>query len=338
MPLILAVENQKGGCGKTTLTINLAGGFHKAGYRTFVVDADPQASALSWSIANGQGSLPFDVTTARLLKHKVSSLLESDAELILVDCPPGIADASDIGGKFARDCLREADAILVPLRPSTLDFKAAETFVRYLVQHKRPETRTAIVINGRQHNRLGDQAAAMAATYFAPIDGAVVHQNQHRPPHLDRRSLRLGQNDLRLCPQPSRHPRIFQPHQGDHRMASPRAGIAPPDFSNLHKPFSPVRERLAPTEPSATAPQPPVVSPAPVGRATAKSAPASNPLSELYPELSTGRRERTTHCSLRLPVSQMDSLDALVAAGARSVNALVVSFIAKALRELEVNR
>jgi chromosome partitioning protein len=171
---IIAVANQKGGCGKTTTVMNLAGGLTKAQYRVQVVDADPQASATIWSLARGQGSLPFDVTTARQLKGRFSALAAGEYDLVLVDCPPGVTDTQDDAGRFARAAIHGADAILVPLRPSTLDFAAASTFVRYLEREKDPQTKTAVLINGRQHTLLGRQAPSQAAVLFAPIAGAVV--------------------------------------------------------------------------------------------------------------------------------------------------------------------
>lgn len=171
---IIAVANQKGGCGKTTTVMNLAGGLTKAGYRVQVVDADPQASATIWSLARGQGSLPFEVTTARQLKGRFAAVTEGEYDIALIDCPPGVTDTQDDAGRFARAAIRGADAILVPLRPSTLDFAAAGTFVRHLEKEKDPATKTAVLINGRQRTVLGREAAGQAAILFAPIAGAVV--------------------------------------------------------------------------------------------------------------------------------------------------------------------
>jgi chromosome partitioning protein len=174
MPIILAIANQKGGCGKTTTTMNLAGAFALAKYSVLVVDADKQASATMWSLAQGQGRLPFEVRPARQFKWRFSALERAEEEVVLVDCPPGITDTEDDEAKFTRAALRGADAILVPLRPSTLDFSAASSFVRYLVREKHPKTKLAVLINGRQHTVLGRQAQDQAAVLFAPIAGALV--------------------------------------------------------------------------------------------------------------------------------------------------------------------
>lgn len=175
-PIIIAIGNQKGGCGKTTITMNLAGGLTKAGYNVLVVDADPQSSATVWSIAKGQESLPFDVANMRSpgMKGQFAGLLKLDYDLILIDCPPGVADTQDASGRFGRDALRGADAILVPIRPSALDFAAASTFVRLLEREKSPDTKTAVVINGRQNTRIGREAPGFAARIFAPIANAII--------------------------------------------------------------------------------------------------------------------------------------------------------------------
>lgn len=173
MPIIVAIANQKGGCGKTTTTMNLAGGLVRAKYSVLVVDADPQASATVWSLAKGQGSLPFEVRPARQLKWRFSGLANAEEDLVLVDCPPGFAD-QDEAARFTRAVLHGADAILVPLRPSTLDFSAAASFVRVLAREKLPEAKVAVLINARKNTLLGRQSQEQAAILFAPIAGAVV--------------------------------------------------------------------------------------------------------------------------------------------------------------------
>jgi chromosome partitioning protein len=175
MSLQLTIANQKGGCGKTTTAMNLAGVFTKIGYSVLVVDADPQKSALRWARAAGEGSLPFHVET------EASSKIEYD--LVFVDCPPGM-EGNTIAGREVRNFIARSDGILVPLMPSSLDYSAATSFVNFLRETKARETKTAVVLNAVQRNRLGSQAAAAAAALFAPIPGTVV-----LPTTIGRRTL-----------------------------------------------------------------------------------------------------------------------------------------------------
>lgn len=176
MAILIPIANQKGGCGKTTTAMNLAGGLHKAGYRVKVIDADQQASATAWSIAQGQNSLPFDVVPGR--QFRGSATLDSDdCDIILFDCPPGMADAANSMSEtqmLARKAIRSADAVIVPLRPSTLDFTACASFVRYLGKQIQPETKVLVLLNGVQHTHLTRQAPTQAAVLFGDMPNAHV--------------------------------------------------------------------------------------------------------------------------------------------------------------------
>ena len=56
--MIIALLNQKGGVGKTTLATHLAGEFVRAGDAVMVIDADPQGSALDWSQRRKESTYP----------------------------------------------------------------------------------------------------------------------------------------------------------------------------------------------------------------------------------------------------------------------------------------
>ncbi|MCA9070624.1 MAG: AAA family ATPase [Planctomycetaceae bacterium] len=118
--MIYSFLNQKGGVGKTTLSIHTAAELTRRGRRVLLPDADPQGSALAWS--NGRDSPSFTVVgMPKATVHKEIPLLKKDYDEIIIDGPPRIAE-------LARSILLAANVVVVPLLPSPLDvWAAAET-------------------------------------------------------------------------------------------------------------------------------------------------------------------------------------------------------------------
>ena len=121
MPVV-AIVNQKGGTGKTTLSINLASAFAEL-YPTLLMDADPQGSALDWADSRATAQMNLDacgVEPSRLLRD-VRSLAPSYG-WIIIDGPPGI-------GRISADAVRASDIVLIPSKPSPFDVWAASDIV-----------------------------------------------------------------------------------------------------------------------------------------------------------------------------------------------------------------
>jgi chromosome partitioning protein len=123
--MIVALLNQKGGVGKTTLALHLAGRWAELGERVLVVDADPQGSALDWQAARGREGLTklFAVVgLPRDLLHLDLPDLARGYDRVVIDGPPRM-------GVITRSALLAADLVLIPATPSPLDgWASAEMF------------------------------------------------------------------------------------------------------------------------------------------------------------------------------------------------------------------
>jgi chromosome partitioning protein len=124
----IAVLNQKGGVGKTTLATNLAAAAHLTRKRTLLVDLDQQGSALDWYNARQDGSALAGLTTIkfdRALSLPKYREISSGFDVVVLDGPPRL-DA------LTRSAAVAADIVVVPVRPGAFDLWAVEETVSTL--------------------------------------------------------------------------------------------------------------------------------------------------------------------------------------------------------------
>lgn len=120
--MIIAVLNQKGGVGKTTLAVNLARAYTKRSIKTILVDSDAQGSAQKWH-ERGNGEL-IDMTCLSMNTLDKDIMKYTNIyDRIIIDGVPRIAP-------ITISAVKCADLILIPVQPSPYDIWATEDLVR----------------------------------------------------------------------------------------------------------------------------------------------------------------------------------------------------------------
>lgn len=137
---VVAVLNQKGGSGKTTIATNLATALQRRGYRVALVDADPQKTASEWA-ARGEDTPPTYEATAGSLHENVPALREA-FDIVVIDGAPRMT-------KLATSAVKTADLVLIPVQPSGADIWAAEDILDIVGERQRVtgEPRAAFVVS-----------------------------------------------------------------------------------------------------------------------------------------------------------------------------------------------
>jgi chromosome partitioning protein len=126
---VVAVLNEKGGCGKSTIAVNLARGLQLEGLDVLIVDSDVQGSARDWGAVNTDVDTPAVVGMDRPTLHKDIPKIGEGSDVVVID---GAARAE----KMQTSAIKASDLVLIPVQPSAYDIWSSETVVD-LVQARR---------------------------------------------------------------------------------------------------------------------------------------------------------------------------------------------------------
>ena len=143
MGKVIAFSNQKGGSGKSTLSVNLAVLWSNSGYKVAVIDADPQKSLTYWLSERkkyygaddiGINFYNFDI---RNLTEEVKKI-KRKYDFIIIDSPPAITFET-------LQIIKASNGVFVPVQPSPLDLMATLPFL----QIAREERKKPLIILNR---------------------------------------------------------------------------------------------------------------------------------------------------------------------------------------------
>lgn len=199
----IVVINSKGGCGKTTISTNLASFYASKGVNTALFDYDGQGSSLRWmkersDACSGIYGVGAHEGADQGVTMSWHMRIPPEIERLIVDTPPGLSGTDLI------DQIKGADIIVIPVLPSSIDMHATADFIRDLMlkaKVQRHRTRLAIVANRARKNtrsfqslerflnslsipviaRLRDTQNYVAASE----EGMGVHEIKNRSTYLD---------------------------------------------------------------------------------------------------------------------------------------------------------
>lgn len=127
---IIAILNQKGGVGKTTLATNIATKLHLNGSKVLLIDSDPQGSARDWHAAGNSEIAVVGIDRPTL--EKDVKKIAGDFDWIIIDGAPQLTD-------MAISAIKSADLVIIPVQPSPYDIWASEDLVD-IIKHRQQLT------------------------------------------------------------------------------------------------------------------------------------------------------------------------------------------------------
>ena len=194
--LKITVMNTKGGCGKTTIATNLASYCASLGYGTALFDYDKQGSSRRWlnERPTGRPSIhgvaAFETPrtgTTRAWQMRVPH----DTRYMITDTPAGYA-LVDIEDRVA-----EADVILIPVLPSSIDIHSTADFIRDLLltgKARTHNTRLAIVTN---RTRIRTRAVDKLERFLNKLDIPVIARIRDTQHYISAAEQGLGVHELK---------------------------------------------------------------------------------------------------------------------------------------------
>lgn len=115
---IISIVQQKGGVGKTTLAVNLAGEFRQMGAQVTLFDADPQQSALAWAEPDKLGFAVREAAfTPDFPVSWAKQIFKAGGDVAVIDTSPGV-------GPLLNACFEASDLLVLPCGPSSVELLA----------------------------------------------------------------------------------------------------------------------------------------------------------------------------------------------------------------------
>ncbi len=169
--MIIAIVNSKGGVGKSTLAVHLAGWLSEQGYSVTLADCDSQGSSSVWVAEAVPNVNAVRLTTPNEILNQLPTL-EGEADFVIADGPGSNSETS-------RALLLRADFAIVPCKASMLEVRALAQATEVLRQAQDiregiPEAKIVLSMVGANYRLTRDMKEAAAALDLRVAKTAIV--------------------------------------------------------------------------------------------------------------------------------------------------------------------
>ncbi len=173
---VIAVLNQKGGAGKTTIATHLARALQLGGAGVLLVDSDPQGSARDWAAVRDEQPVTVVGIDRPTIERDLRNIARQD--FVVIDGAPQAAD-------LAISAIKAASFVLIPVQPSPYDIWATAALVDLVKQRIEVtdgKLRAAFVVSRViKGTKIGAEITEALTGYRLPILAARVTQRVSYP-------------------------------------------------------------------------------------------------------------------------------------------------------------
>ena len=171
MSFVISFLNQKGGVGKSTLSINVAACLAMLGQKVLLIDADKQGTSSTW--ASLREETPFQVVNmARENMARDALRLAAEFDFTIIDGPPQAETIS-------RSCIVASDLVVLPIEPGGASRWSSDLTVRQLkeAQELKQSLKCGFVVSRKIGSTvLGRDTRLMAADAGIPVFDTEIEQ------------------------------------------------------------------------------------------------------------------------------------------------------------------
>ena len=161
---VLTIANRKGGAGKSTCAAHLAIESTNAGFKTILIDMDPQKTLEGWWQKRVEDTPVMLETTAVELHNSIEKLAKQGFDLCIIDTP---GDSGD----FTRAGIIVADLVIIPSKPTPPDLSAIGRTISLVEESKK---KFAFVITQGIVRTKATLQALSVLSQFGPVAPAPI--------------------------------------------------------------------------------------------------------------------------------------------------------------------